>query len=163
MAVTLGTFLPQLMEGEQFRSAVAAMSEVDAEFVFALGNTDLEQLGELPANLRAVGGSDWLPWNALLRTCTASVHHGGSGSSMASMEAGLPQLVLPSVSESGINADAVARRGVGLRSSYQELSPELLERVLSDRAMRAAAEEVRRELAAMPAPAELVPRLLALC
>ena len=162
VAVTLGTFLPHLLEGEQLRPVLDSMGKVDAEFVFALGNTDLEQLGELPRNVRAVGGSQWLPWNALLRTCSASVHHGGSGSSLASMEAGLPQLVLPSVSESGTNADAVARRGVGLRAGYEQLTPGLLERILFDDAMRAAAAEVRAEIAAMPAPAELVPVLAGL-
>ncbi|QMU77747.1 DUF1205 domain-containing protein [Streptacidiphilus sp. PB12-B1b] len=162
VAVTLGTFLPHLLDADHFRPVVEAMSKVDAEFVLAQGNTDLAQLGELPPNVRAVGGSDWLPWNALLRTCAASVHHGGSGSSLASMEAGLPQLVLPSVSESGTNADAVAGRGVGLRSSYAEVSAELLEHVLFDAAMRAAAAEVREEIAGMPTPAELVPYLAAL-
>jgi UDP:flavonoid glycosyltransferase YjiC (YdhE family) len=162
VAVTLGTFLPHLLEAAHIRPVFEAMSKVDAEFVFAQGNTDLAQLGELPENVRAVGGSAWLPWNALLRTCTASVHHGGSGSSLASMEAGLPQLVLPSVSESGTNADAVADRGVGLRSSYQEMSVDLLEHILYDGAMRAAAAEVRDEIAAMTTPAELVPRLAVL-
>jgi UDP:flavonoid glycosyltransferase YjiC (YdhE family) len=162
VGVTLGTFLPHLLEAAHIRPVFEAMSKVDAEFVFAQGNTDLAQLGELPENVRAVGGSAWLPWNALLRTCTASVHHGGSGSSLASMEAGLPQLVLPSVSESGTNADAVADRGVGLRSSYQEMSVDLLEHILYDGAMRAAAAEVRDEIAAMTTPAELVPRLAVL-
>ncbi len=162
VAVTLGTFLPHLLEGDQLRPVVDAMSKVDAEFVLALGNTDLAPIGELPQNVRAVGGSQWLPWNALLRTCAASVHHGGSGSSLASLEAGLPQLVLPSVSESGTNADSVARRGAGLRSSYEQLTPALLERILFDEGLRAAAGEVRDEIAAMPSPAELLPRLAAL-
>ena len=162
VAVTLGTFLPHLLEADHLRPVLEAMSKVDAEFVLALGNTDLGPIGELPQNIRAVGGSQWLPWNALLRTCAASVHHGGSGSSLASMEAGLPQLVLPSVSESGTNADAVARRGVGLRSSYEQVTPALLERILFDDGLRAASAEVRAEIAAMPTPAELLPRLAAL-
>jgi hypothetical protein len=38
---------------------------------------------------------DFVPLNALLPTCSAVVHHGGSGTFAAVLEHGVPQLIIP--------------------------------------------------------------------
>jgi UDP:flavonoid glycosyltransferase YjiC (YdhE family) len=156
IAVTLGTVAPKTDGLTRLHRVVTAAGAVDAEFVLVTGNMDLTELGELPPNVRPVG---WVPWHEVLRTCAASVHHGGSGTALATLAAGLPQLVLPDGSDRIVNAQAVHARGAGLTATAADVDADLLRRVLTDDGLRRAAREVRAEIAAMPAPADLIPRL----
>jgi len=58
--------------------------------------------------------------------------------------------------------DAVRERGIGLTTTPDEIDATLLKQLLTDDAMRRASAEVRDEMAALPSPAQLVPRLAAL-
>jgi len=159
VAVTLGSVAPTVGGVGALKPFAAAAGAVDAEFVLALGGADVADLGELPANVRAVA---WTPLGALLRTCAAAIHHGGGGTMLTAMDAGVPQLVLPHAGDQFINADAVAGRGAGDRVEPGDLDEQRLRALLADTSMRAAAESVAAEMAAQPSPAELVPRLVAL-
>jgi UDP:flavonoid glycosyltransferase YjiC (YdhE family) len=159
IAVTLGTVVPRLSGLGVVDRIVAAAPGMDAEFVLALGDADLTAVGELPANVRALG---WMPLGPLLRTCTAAVHHGGAGTTLTVLDAGLPQLVLPDGADRYINAQAVTDRGAGLTAEPDDVDAGLLGELLGDEKLRRAAAEVRSEMAAMPPPADLVPRLEAL-
>jgi hypothetical protein len=156
VAVTLGTVVPGLVGLDPLRWILAAAPELDVEFVVALGGADPGTLGALPDNVRA---ERWIPLNALLHTCAAVVHHGGSGSTMAALNAGLPQLVLPQGADQFDNAEAIARRGVGFAASTADPATEALGRVLHEAALRAAAREVRAEVSSMPGPVEVMARL----
>ncbi|MFE2414323.1 nucleotide disphospho-sugar-binding domain-containing protein [Kitasatospora sp. NPDC059408] len=159
VAVTLGTVPPKTDGLTRVERVIAAAAGLDAEFVLATGELDLSTLGTLPDNVRAYG---WVPWRALLDTCSAAVHHGGSASALGALDAGVPQLVLPDGSDRFITADAVHARGAGLRASAEEIGPALLERLLTDEGLRRAAREVRAEIAAMPSPADVAQRLTGL-
>ncbi|GGS46197.1 MULTISPECIES: glycosyltransferase [Actinokineospora] len=161
--VTLGTTVPSMVGLARLTplwKTIDAAADVDAEFVIALGDIDTTELGELPPNVRVVPG--WLPLIALLRTCDAAVHHGGSGTLMAVLDAGLPQLVLPQGADQFANAEAVRKRGVGLVRTPDGLSAAAITELLGDGDLRAAAAEVRAELRALPAPSALVDRLTGL-
>ncbi|NEE14154.1 DUF1205 domain-containing protein [Streptomyces sp. SID7499] len=157
VALTLGS------EVVQWHSELGPLSwvtevaaNVDAEFVLAVGgDIDPAQLGELPENVRPAG---YVPLNQLLPTCTAVIHHGGSGSTMAALDAGIPQLVLPQSADQFINANAVVGRGCGL-ATEDKVDLELIVRLLTDPRPAEAAAQVRAELHGMPSPAEVVPRL----
>ncbi|MBD0744513.1 nucleotide disphospho-sugar-binding domain-containing protein [Streptomyces sp. CBMA152] len=156
IGVTLGTATVHINGLGPVQRLLAAASEVDAEFVLALGEVDTAALGTLPGNVRVVG---WVPLTALLQTCDAAVHHGGAGTTLAALNAGVPQLVLPDGADRYINAEAVRDRGNGLFGTADDLSAEVLGGLLSDDKMTAVAREVREEIATMPTPASLVPRL----
>jgi UDP:flavonoid glycosyltransferase YjiC (YdhE family) len=130
-------------------------AEIDAEFVFL--NPDKKT--RIPANGRAVA---WAPMPALLETSAAVIHHGGAGTAIAALCAGVPQLVVNGTGDRRHNASLIAARGAGLAVDEPEISADLIRRVLSDPALRAAAHEVRAEVEAMPPPAALVPSLEAL-
>jgi UDP:flavonoid glycosyltransferase YjiC (YdhE family) len=89
------------------------------------------------------------------------IHHGGSGSMMAALAAGVPQLVLPFVGDEFGNARAVVERGVGIDIDIdrERVTPAVVQRLIEDESLRTTAAEVRAEVAAMPSPADLVPRL----
>ncbi|MCP3802415.1 DUF1205 domain-containing protein [Allokutzneria sp. A3M-2-11 16] len=152
IAVTLGTVAPGMTGITPVSRIIKCAKDIDAEFVLALGDVDLSEFGTLPENVRAAG---WVPLNALLPSCAAIVHHGGAGSTMAALDAGVPQLVLPTGADRYVNADAVARRGVGLRASESDVDAAVVSSVLGS-GFRGAAAEVRAEIRAMPAPAEVV-------
>lgn len=156
VGVTLGTATVHINGLGPVQRLAAAASEVDAEFVLALGDVDTTALGELPDNVRVVG---WVPLTALLQTCDAAVHHGGAGTTLAALNAGVPQLVLPDGADRHINAEAVRDRGAGLLGTADDLSAEVLGQLLWDEKMTAVAREVREEIGTMPSPVSLVARL----
>lgn len=156
IGVTLGTASVHVNGLGPVQRLVAAASGVDAEFVLALGDVDTTALGELPDNVRVVG---WVPLTRLLQTCDAAVHHGGAGTTLAALNAGVPQLVLPDGADRRINAESVHDRGAGLLGTAADLEVEVLRRLLSDEKMATVAREVREEIATMPSPVSLVPRL----
>ncbi|WP_405362862.1 glycosyltransferase [Kitasatospora sp. NBC_00085] len=156
VAVTLGTVPPRTDGLTRIERVIAAAADVHADFVLATGELDLSTLGTLPDNVRSYG---WVPWRALLGTCAAAIHHGGSGTALAALDAGVPQLALPDGSDRFVNADAVRERGAGLSAGAEEIGPALLDRLLADDALARAAHEVSAEISAMPGPTALAARL----
>ncbi|HEX4223693.1 MAG TPA: nucleotide disphospho-sugar-binding domain-containing protein [Pseudonocardiaceae bacterium] len=159
ITVTLGTVVPLTAGISAIERLTRAAAEVDAEFVLALGGADPSPLGDLPANVRVVG---WIPLNALLSASDAVVHHGGAGTALTALAAGIPQLVLPQGADQFLNADAVARTGAGQRVTAEDLDAARLTDLLTDTGKRSAATKIADELAAQPSPADVVPQLVAL-
>ena len=114
---------------------------------------------DLPPNVRAVG---WTPFAEALPTCAGLVHHGGAGTLLAALAAGVPQIVVPGLGDRRRNAELVAARGAGLAVPVRDLDAAVLQRLVTDEGLAAAAGEVRAEMAALPHPAELVPDVVAL-
>lgn len=157
IAVTLGTVAPMVTGVNVVGRIIAAATGLDAELVLALGDgIDLTALGPLPETVRTTG---WTPLNTLLPSCAALIHHGGAGTTLAALDAGVPQLILPNGADRFLNADVVSRRGAGLRADDAEIGTALLERLLRDEHLRATAAEVRAEIHTMPPPAHLVTQL----
>jgi len=116
-------------------------------------------LGDLPPNVHVV---EWVPLGALLETCAGVIHHGGTGTMMTALAAGVPQCVVPQGSYQNVASDVLVERGIGFAADAASLGADECRRLLKDDAMRETAERVRDELMLMPPPAELVPRLVEL-
>lgn len=145
-------------------SRVLEMVEgLDIEVVATLDKSQLAQAGPVPGNVRTV---DYVPLSELLPTCAAMVHHGGHGTLLAGLAAGLPQLVVMDPRypmEAPLTGRFLARSGAGSgvradRRTGAELR-EGLSRLLAAPSFRGAAEALRGELLAAPSPAEIVPVL----
>ncbi|MGY1815718.1 glycosyltransferase [Blastococcus sp. SYSU D00820] len=113
----------------------------------------------LPPNVRT---ADWLPFAAVLPHVAGIVHHGGSGTVLAALAAGVPQLVVPGAGDRTLHARLVAARGAGLAVPLAGLTTDALHRLAGDASLRTAAREVAAEIAAMPHPRDVVPALVAL-
>jgi UDP:flavonoid glycosyltransferase YjiC (YdhE family) len=113
----------------------------------------------LPSNVRVTG---WMPLPAVLAACAGVVHHGGAGTTLAAMAAGVPQLVVPGAGDRRYNAGLVQARGLGLTVDTKSIDTCALRRLVTEPAIRSHALALRDEIAAMPAPDTLVPRLEAL-
>ena len=153
VAVTLGTVLTEYDGVRSIQLTIDQAASVDADFLLAVGDTDLAALGPLPANVRAL---PWVPLAELLTVSDAIVHHGGSGTMLTAAVAGIPQLLLPQGADHFGNADAAEARGFALRAADDAVDRELLERLLHDGELRSAAVSTREEIAALSSPAELV-------
>lgn len=107
----------------------------------------------LPPNVRT---SEWVSFPSALPAAAGIVHHGGAGTVLTALAAGTPQVVVRGPGDRGINADLVAARGAGVAVDLDELTPDVLRRLVDEPRLATAAREVAAEIAAMPAPAELV-------
>jgi UDP:flavonoid glycosyltransferase YjiC (YdhE family) len=139
-------------DGDPTRAIVAAAAQVDAEFVLVRPSTTRG----LPANVRAV---DRVPLNRALPYAAAFIHHSGAGSVLGGLAAGVPQLTTPGAGDRTYNAELLARRGAGFAVGAKAIGPADLARLVTDDGLRTAAREVAAEIAAMPAPAAVVPSL----
>ncbi|KOV84067.1 hypothetical protein ADL03_18710 [Nocardia sp. NRRL S-836] len=134
--------------GRMMAAVVEAAAHVDAEFVLVRP----DRTDGLPDNVRTTG---WVPVPAVLPFCDGIVHHGGAGTLLAALAAGVPQLVEPGPGDRTAHATAVAGRGAGLKATPRDITPELLTTLITTPKLQAAACEVREEMAKMPAPADI--------
>jgi UDP:flavonoid glycosyltransferase YjiC (YdhE family) len=79
---------------------------------------------------------------------------------MAALAAGVPQVVVPGAGDRTVHARLVAARGAGLAVPAREITAETLARLVTDPSLADAARQVAAEIAAMPAPEDLVEPLL---
>ncbi|MEU0881979.1 nucleotide disphospho-sugar-binding domain-containing protein [Lentzea sp. NPDC005914] len=134
--------------GRMMAAVTRAAEHVDAEFVLVRpGRTE-----GLPDNVRTVG---WVPIPRVLPFCDGIVHHGGAGTLLSALAAGVPQLVEPGPGDRTVHATAITARGAGLRAQPKEVTADLLTRLIEDSKLQRAASEVRDEIASMPAPSEV--------
>jgi UDP:flavonoid glycosyltransferase YjiC (YdhE family) len=157
--ITLGTVFNNDLA--LFSTALEAARELEIRIVVTLGpGNEPAALGPQPRNVTV---AEFIPQSQLLPACAAVVSHGGSGTFLAALAAGVPQVVLPQAADQFLNAEAAARGGIGLVVPPGELSIErvraALERVLGDAAYRTAAQRVQAEISEMPAPARVVTEL----
>lgn len=158
--LTLGTAFgtPELL-----RTAIAGLATLDAQVVVAAGRVPPEQLGEIPDHVTV---HRWVAQAELLPFVDVVVHHGGSGTTLGALAAGVPQVMVPQGADQFANADALTAAGVGVRILPGEVSAEAIaeqaHRLLPrhrDAEQRDAARAVAEEIAAMPSPAAVAERL----
>jgi UDP:flavonoid glycosyltransferase YjiC (YdhE family) len=133
-------------------TVVAAAVETDLEVLLVRPDKWVSRR-PLPPNVRT---TDWVSFPAVLPAAAGIVHHGGAGTVLTALAAGTPQLVLRGPGDRRANAALVAARGAGLAVDLDEITPDTLRRLVGDPSFATAAREVAAEIAAMPAPAELV-------
>ncbi len=111
-------------------------------------------VGPVPAN---VSVHRFIPQAELLPHCDAVIAHGGAGTTLGALAHGLPLILLPQGGDQHYNAERAARAGAALVGTLD------VTRLLEDDVLRAAAQRVAAELAALPDPAEVVERIVDIC
>jgi UDP:flavonoid glycosyltransferase YjiC (YdhE family) len=159
--LTLGTI--QFSSGDGLRAAAEGLSTLGVDVLVTLGPHNPSVLGSVPA---AVHVERFVHQPTVLPHVDLVVHHGGSGTMIGALSEGLPQLILPQGADQFINADVVVSAGVGLSLEPDSVSPgsvvEAARSLLTDSSYRYAARPVRREIAAMPHPTDVLPALVGL-
>lgn len=156
--VTLGTRFNDL---PRFRLVVDALADVECNVLATIGsNRDPAELGALPSNTRV---ERYLSQSLLLSRCALTVAHGGSGSLLAAMAAGLPMVLLPQGADQFENARRCGELGVAEVFMPGEATADGVRaaviRLLGDPVVRARCDALAQEIEAMPAPGQVVRRL----
>ncbi|MBW4720300.1 glycosyltransferase [Saccharothrix obliqua] len=152
--LTLGTAFgtPELLA-----TAVHALSALDVHVLVATGRVPVDQLGEVPPGVTV---RPWVAQADLWPHVDLVVHHGGSGTTLGALAAGVPQLLLPQGADQFANADAVHAAGAGLRAEEtRDAITAAARELLRDGGYREAARVVADEVARMPSPEEVARRL----
>ncbi len=156
--LTLGTAFGV---ADVLRKAIDALTMLDVDVIVAVGRTlDLTGLGDVPERVRI---ERWVPQADLLAHVDVVVHHGGTGTTLATLAAGLPQLILPQGADHPRNADAVTTAGAGDQLLAGELSADAIAAkvttLLENGAVRGRARALAAEIAAMPSTEDILARL----
>jgi len=148
------------------QSAVRGLAGRPVHAILTTGDKrDPDELGltPIPANVhltRFVSHSELLP------RCAVLVTTGGANTVLASLQAGVPLVVVPTTWDKPDNARRVVEAGVGVRLSAKRCTParlaEAVDHVLADPSYRENAQRVARALADAPGPAGAADLLQAL-
>ena len=91
---------------------LAAAAELPARVLLTVGrDADIDALGPAPPNLRVEA---WVPQADVLGHADLVVSHGGSGTTLGALAAGLPLVVVPLFADQPDNARRVAAVGAGV-------------------------------------------------
>ena len=142
-----------------FRRALDALADIEARVLLTVGRkVDPAGLGPLPSNAHV---EQWLPQDAVLGQAAGVLGHGGFGTTMGALAAGVPQVVVPLFTfDQAVNGDHVAATGAGLTvergSSSVEFAAAQVPRLLADPIYTASARRVAAAIADLPSTAEAV-------
>jgi UDP:flavonoid glycosyltransferase YjiC (YdhE family) len=142
-------------------TVVEGVRALPVDVVVTLGpGNDPAALGEQPPNVQV---AEFIPQADLLPCCAAVVSHAGSGTFLAALAQGLPQLVLPQAADQFLNARAGTGAGVAREIPPGEITAERvraeLEGVLHDPTIAAAARAMSAQIAAMPPAGDVADEL----
>jgi UDP:flavonoid glycosyltransferase YjiC (YdhE family) len=145
--------------------ALQAVAELPVRVLLTVGrDLDLAALPGAPANVRI---ERWVPQQDVLGHAAAAVVHGGSGSTLGAIAAGVPLVVVPLFADQPQNARRVAEVGAGLAvepnredvPATVEPLRDALRAVLEEPSYGERARALAEELRAEPPVDEAVPLL----
>lgn len=147
-------------------TVMAAVADLPIQVIASTGRSAVAL--QVPPNVEVV---DWSELTEILARASAVICHGGSGTTLASLAAGIPLVVIPLLADQPTNATMVEdlgagiavratstnRRGLkGLDSNDVAPVRAAVEAVLSDVTYARAAERIARVLADRPSAAEVL-------
>ena len=141
-------------------AVLKTLAELDIEVVATLSDEEQAAVGPVPDRVRLV---DFVPLRALLPTCDAIVHHGGSGTWASALAAGVPQLIVSNMWDNVFRGQQLAELGAGIYLSPEAASPDAvrdrLVPLLADESFRAGACRLSDSMRRQPSPADIVAAL----
>lgn len=147
--LTFGTIFN---DNATFAAALSALVRFDATIVVTVGpDGDVDAFGEQPPNVHI---ARYIPQSLLFPHCSVVVSHAGSGTLLAALGLGLPQLCLPQGADQFRNGAACVAAGAGLSLGPDDATADAIERcvgrLLTDETFRTAARQIRDEIEVMP-------------
>jgi UDP:flavonoid glycosyltransferase YjiC (YdhE family) len=132
-----------------YKLALEVLADLPVRGLLTTGPVmDRELLGTIPENVLVEA---FVPQTTVFSRADAVVHHGGSGTFLGTMAAGLPQVVVPLFADQPHNATAIAATGAGIAVHDREADVLRLAilRALGDEDMRRKAEALATEMGGM--------------
>jgi UDP:flavonoid glycosyltransferase YjiC (YdhE family) len=173
--VTFGTVLGYMsIAADVYRMVLAAVKDTHARVLLTVGRRfDRALLGSVPGQVRVEA---WIDQAEVLRHADLVVCHGGSGTALGALAAGVPLVLVPLFADQFENARRIAATGAGLgvehapdsaRGSRRPIDARAAPRVtdsihavLEDASFRRRARSIAAEMAAAPDTDALLARLL---
>lgn len=156
--LTLGTVAFGAVEA--LRRSILETAERCARVLVAAGpDADLAALGDLPDHVQV---ERYVDQPAVLEHVDVAVHHGGTGTVLGCLAAGVPQVITPQGADQFMNADRLTALDLGCAVPNEAPDGSVgaaVDRLLTDEALRRRVDAVRDEIAAMPSPGEVVASL----
>jgi MGT family glycosyltransferase len=140
---------------------VKALAALPVRVVATVGpRGDPGCLGPVPENVHV---ARYLPQTEVLPHVALVVSHGGSGTFLASLGYGIPQLCIPQAADQFANAAAAHRVGAGLSIEPGAVSPDHVRsaasRLLQEPAFGEAARKAQTEIQNLPGPDAVADRI----
>jgi UDP:flavonoid glycosyltransferase YjiC (YdhE family) len=147
-----------------FRGAAQAVAELPVRVLVTVGDErDPAELGPLPPSVHV---EQWVAQAAVMPYAAAMVGHGGSGSTLMALAAGVPSVLVPFFADQAPNASRVAALGAGvaLEAGPAALDglAEAVSTVLDDPRPRAQARRIAAQIRALAPLEDAVATLAAL-
>jgi UDP-N-acetylglucosamine:LPS N-acetylglucosamine transferase len=148
---------------EVLRRAISEIASLDVDLLVAVGpDGDLTALGDVADNVHL---EKFVDQPRVLELVDLIVHHGGTGSVLGALSAGLPQLILPQGADQFFNAEFLSEVGAARAIRNDEYEPGAIQRtatdLLSGGMEQTAARQIQAEIAELPTPADVVRHLTA--
>lgn len=149
--LTMGT---AFNDADTLRHAVDAIAALDVRLLVTVGPSgDPARLGDQPDHVVV---ERYVPQTLVFEQCHVVASHGGSGTALAALHAGIPQLCLPQGADQFRNAAAITTCGAGLQLAPDAATgpaiADAIARLLEEPAFRTAAVGLSEAITAMPSP-----------
>jgi glycosyltransferase len=145
-----------------YQRTISALANAPVRVLLTVGDgVDPAALLPLPPNVHV---EKWWPQQEVMPHAAAMVGHGGFGTTMLGLAAGVPMVVLPLFSfDQFLNAARIAEVGAGLALDDGAAAVVTLgsavQRLLDDPSYAEVAGEIAQNIAALPPAADCVPLL----
>jgi UDP:flavonoid glycosyltransferase YjiC (YdhE family) len=143
-------------------SVATALAALDVQVVIASSGRPPDEICALP-NVVVLGHA---ALHLVFPHCDLAVIHGGLGTLLTAMTYGLPQLVVPQIADRVLNARMLRDRGAGdflfAHECHAERLRAIVTRLLRRPEYTAAARDLQREAAGLPAPPDIATTLATL-
>lgn len=160
--VTFGTVLAMFPSAQAvFRAAIDAMVDLPVHALLTVGTRmDIAALGTIPGNVTVEA---FVPQAQVFPHAAVVLNHGGSGTVLGTLAAGIPMVVVPLFADQPHNARSVEAMGAGVAVFTPDSATmrRAVERVLATPAMRVAAGRIAADIAALPDIEAATDKLLA--
>jgi UDP:flavonoid glycosyltransferase YjiC (YdhE family) len=163
--VTFGTVAGGLDHmGEVFASALHSLSVLPVRVLMTTGASGARALSEVPGNAHV---ERFWPQDEVMPLAAAVVSHGGFGTTLSALSAGVPQVVVPLFStDQHLNAEAVSTMGAGVSiHGGPEAVPDLaaaVSHMLSDPTFRTRSGQIAEQIAALTEARDVVDHIVRL-
>lgn len=144
---------------EMFRLTLEALADSPVRVLLTVGNEcDPASLEPLPANAHV---ERWWPQEQVMPDTAVVVSHGGFGTTMIAIAAGVPQLAIPLFAiDQRINAKRVAATAVGMRLDGGSVAAGQVaahvRHLINDPTHKREARRMAKEMAGMPSASDVV-------
>ncbi|MDI6105169.1 activator-dependent family glycosyltransferase [Actinoplanes sp. NEAU-A12] len=165
IALTMGTTASEFFAGNVLNlgDVLDSLADLDVEVVATVADAEREKLNPVPGNARVL---PYVPLHALAPTCSVVISHAGPGTFLTTALHAVPQVSVPWDFDEPELARRAAVQGGSLAIPADQATGDSIrdavQRLLAEPEFRRRAADLRDDLHALPAPAEVAGELVEL-